>query len=429
MTFEQAKLKLVFIFMLAMLSPVAFAGPACHELFDQAHLTDDKSRPEIYEQPKDAAVANIFKVIDQLATSFRGTNSFTSPREWRRQGAAFGLPGLDLPKSLGGRDLPASEMIRIFNHAGEYALDLRDVIGGGHSRPLVQSNEPEVLEIVKQVARGEGYMAIAITEENYGSNMRAMKSVSMKVEGGYRLTGEKLYNARFENATHVIIFTQNSAGSKGKLNAFVLPIDYPGLSYTKLEAHGLLGNSFGGVKFDDVFVPEKYRLGADGEGGKVFRNHFLYWRLMMSAAAVGTGQGALKQVAERLRSRKAFGGAIGRFTHLQQPLAEYTAKLHMANLLVQQAATLIDQGKYDEAAPLVSMAKAEGVEFALEAADYAMRTFGAEGYSSRVDLSQRVADLQGLRIADGTTDVMRADVVRQIYGSDLWDMAIGKESK
>ncbi len=160
-------------------------------------------------------------------------------------------------------------------------------------------------------------------------------------------------------------------------------------------------------------------------GGKIFREHFLYWRLMQAAAAVGCGKRALKQMAQRIRSREAFGGPIGRFTHLQQALAENTGKLNMASALIREAAKLMDEGEYTKAIPLVAMAKAEGVEFAWKAADDAMRAFGAEGYTDHVDLEQRVQDLSGLRIADGPTDVLRQEVVRRVYGDDLWKMATG----
>lgn len=96
----------------------------------------------------------------------------------------------------------------------------------------------------------------------------------------------------------------------------------------------------------------------------------------------------------------------------------------MTHLLIQDAAKKIDEGRVDEATPIVAMAKAEGVEFSLAAADFAMKTFGAEGYSNKVDLGQRVIDLMGLRIADGTTDVLRSEVVRKVYGNDFWEMAI-----
>jgi alkylation response protein AidB-like acyl-CoA dehydrogenase len=173
-----------------------------------------------------------------------------------------------------------------------------------------------------------------------------------------------------------------------------------------------------------MFVGLEYLLGEDGDGGKIFNEHFTYWRLMQSAAAIGCGESALQQMADRIKDRKAYGGPIGRFTHLQQPIGEYTTKLQMAMALAREAAELIDKGKYEAASTLVNGVKAEGVEIALAASDAAMRAHGAMGYSRQVDIGDRVRDLMGLRIADGTTDVMRMEVVRSVYGYDFWNMAI-----
>ena len=366
--------------------------------------------------------------IDTTTAAFRGSKKLLSPRAWRKETAVFGLPGLDLPEDVGGRGYTALQMTEVFEHMGKVSLDMRDMIGGAHVRPLLQSESPEIRRIIEDVARGTAYIAIAITEKEAGSEMRAMTSNADKVKGGYSLSGEKQYNARLETATHIILFTRSpyQTSATTRLNAFILPKNYPGLEFKKLTAHGLLGNSLGGLTFNRIFVPEKFRIGGEGEGGKLFRNHFLYWRLMQASAAIGTGRGALDQAVVRLRNRQAFGGPIGRFTHFQQELAQHTAQLHMAALLVKEAANLIDQERYPEAIPLVAMAKGEGVEWALQAADFAMELHGAEGYSPELsDLGQRVRDLQGLRIADGTTHIMRQEVVRHFYGDDFWDMAIG----
>ena len=85
---------------------------------------------------------------------------------------------------------------------------------------------------------------------------------------------------------------------------------------------------------------------------------------------------------------------------------------------------------YKDAAPLISGLKAEGVEIALNAVDAAARAFGGEGYSDRVDIGDRLRDLNGLRIADGATDVMRSSVVSDRFGREFWEMAIqGRERK
>lgn len=402
----------------------------CEDLFSNAKQQSAEVASEAAAtsttKPK-ITLAKLLKQIDITAANLKQTDDFISPPVWRKMTASYGLPGLDLPKELGGSEFTASQMIKVMEHIGTYSLNMRDMVGGAHSRPLLNSSTPEVRKIVSDVAEGKAYVAIAITEKEVGSDIRAMGSISEKVEDGYLVTGEKMYNARFKTATHVILFTKANPhdAADSKLNAFVVPISYPGLKFVQKKANGLHGNSFGGVSFDHVFIPEKYRIGGHGEGGKVFRNHFLYWRLMMAATAIGTAKGAITQAVERLRTRQAFGGPIGRFTHFQQALAEHTTKLHMLGLLVQDAAKKIDQGKYEEAIPLVAMAKGEGVEWALRAADFAMELFGAQGYSGDVDLAQRVADLQGLRIADGTTHVMRQEVVRSIYGDDFWQMIMG----
>lgn len=372
-----------------------------------------------------ASIEEIKAHINQTASDLRGTEQFLSPVEWRKRTASFGLPGLDLPAEHGGSAWPATQMLEIFRHAGRYNLNLRDVVGGAHVRPLLHSKSPEVHKIVRQVARGHGYIAIAITEPTAGSDVPAVKSSCRKVEGGFLLTGSKRYNARLDQASHVIIFTQSAGGEAGKLSVFVVPIDSPGLKIERFGAHGLTGNSFGGLIFADLFVPECYRIGEDGEGLRIFFKHFLYWRLMQTAAAIGTGEGALEQMAQRIKDRHAFGGPIGRFTHLQQAIGQHTTELRMAYALAKEAAERIEQDDFSkETRAIICGLKAEGIEIALNAADAATRAFGGEGYSDRVDVGDRLRDLNGLRIADGTTDVMRMEVVRQIYGEEFWKMAI-----
>lgn len=373
---------------------------------------------------KASSVEEIKARIDQAAKILKERDELTSPRVWRRTTAEFGLPGLDLPKDHGGSDWPVSKMLEVFRHVGRHNLNLRDVVGGAHVRPLLKSDSTKVRGYVRQIADGKGYMAIAITEPEVGSNVRGIRSTARKVDGGYLINGAKRYNARLDQASHVIIFTQCAKGPEGKLSVFVLPIETPGLEVERLKAHGLTGNSYGGLKFKDLFVPDDQLVGEDGEGMSVFADHFAYWRLMQTAAAIGTAERALELMADRLKTREVFGAPIGRFSHLQQPLGQHHTELKMAYSLAKEAAAMMDEGNYEEAYPLVVGLKAEGVEIALKTVDAATRAFGGEGYSDRVDLGDRLRDLNGLRIADGTTDVMRMEVVRRIYGEELWDMAV-----
>jgi alkylation response protein AidB-like acyl-CoA dehydrogenase len=369
------------------------------------------------------SMADVLQRIDETVLELKKQGLLRSPRDWRKQTANFGLPALDLPGDVGGYSWSAEQMLEVFRHAGRHDLNLRDVVGGAHGRILANSKSPQAADLLRGVVRGERYFAITITEPNYGSDFTSMESTSRKVDGGYILNGEKRFNARLEQATDVIVITKSPENKRGKLNVFVLPIGAQGLTIESFGAHGLTGNSYGGLTMKDVFVPESSLIGEDGKGYDVFSKHFLYWRLMQTATAIGTAEGALVQMAERLKTRIVFGGPIGRFTHLQQPMGQHTTELKMAHSLAIRAAKLLDEGKYSEAEPLINGLKAEGVEIALNAVDAAARAFGGEGFSDLVDIGDRLRDLNGLRIADGATDVMRSAVVRDEFGREFWDMA------
>ncbi len=372
------------------------------------------------------SVQTINSRLDKLATNLSERKLLKSPNIWREEGSDFGLPSLDLPSEYGGANWDASKMIHVFRQAGRHDLNLRDVVGAAHARILLSSKTPECRDILQQIADGKGYMAICITEPNAGSDFTSMETTAESTENGYVLNGQKRFNARLNQASHVIVFAKSPSKNEGRISCFVLPINAKGLKIETFEAHGLKGNSYGGLELNNVFVSKEYLIGDEDDGWDIFNNHFRYWRLMQTATAIGTAEKALDMMADRLRERQAFGGPIGRFTHLQQPMGQYATQLDMAFSLAKEAALLLDSKDYKAADPLINGLKAEGVEIALSAVDVAARAFGGEGYSSLTDIGDRLQDLQGLRIADGTTDVMRSSVVAKRFGKEFWEMAIEK---
>ncbi len=235
--------------------------------------------------------------IDLLAAELQAEGKLTSPREWRRRGAKFGLPGLDLPVEVGGAGWTAMQMLEIFRHAGRYNLNLRDVVGGAHGRPAVLMNSSIAKSALRELIAGRAYFAVAITEEDAGTNTKKIASRAIRDGVGFRLTGSKLWNARLRQATHVVLYTRAANGKADKQSAFLLPIKHPGLKIVDRDAHGLSGNSFGGLEFTDMYVGPEHLIGADGDGGELFDDHFRYWRLMQAAAAIGCGERALELMA------------------------------------------------------------------------------------------------------------------------------------
>lgn len=362
--------------------------------------------------------------IDNLSQKLEGTPEWSLPHYWKNRLKDIGISGLDSPADYGGSGLSLAKMVDIFAHCGQINLDLRDLPGAGHGRILLYPSKVisrNIKEILRKVILSDAFVAVAITEDMIGSDIRNMTTRAYRQDNGYLITGEKLYVARLKQASHVIVFAMTD---NQHISPFIIPIPNDHIEISSLNSLGLQGVSFGGIRFDEVFVHEDLRIGKEEEGLDIFKKHFTYWRIAMSAAAIGCARGALKQAIHWLQNRQAFGGSIGRFTHLQQELASHFAHLHMAWLLCLSTAEKLDQGlsAYTDAA----MLKAEAIEIALAATDWSMRVHGAKGYTDQIDIEKRFRDLLGLRVADGATDMLRGQVAREILGESLYRLSLGR---
>lgn len=357
-----------------------------------------------------------------------GSGEAWNPVTLRREAAFAGWAGLDLPRRVGGAGLGALDMARIFRDCGRVDLELRDLPGGAHARFVTLASSRRFDDFLAAVARAEAFCAVAITEPDVGSDLHAIRTTATRVEGGYRIDGAKQHISRIAEATHFVVFAAVARGDGSRLiTAFLVPRDAPGLTVEEMAPMGMSTVSWGRVRLEGVVVDAGQRIGGEGQALSMFVRHFAYWRTMMTAASIGSAQAAIDQSIERLKSRTAFGGPIGRFTHLQQGLAEAVARVHMAWLLIEEVAGAFGEHRW----PIfdAGMAKAEGIEAAIFAVDWAMRVHGANGYDTDTGLEKRYRDLLGLRVADGTTDVLRGQVARAILGEHLYELSLNREPK
>lgn len=375
---------------------------------DLARLFDAQTRTKI---------AECFYALD-------GTPDFHSAIAWRS--AIPELCGLDSARRCRGMEvLGAAQMVDVFRFFGSLSLDLRDVPGLGHGRLLSLVRGQAMEPFLRNVAAGASFTAVCITEASGGSDLHSLRSTAVRCPGGYTLTGRKQYVSRLRQADLYIVFANVSVLDRG-LSVFLVPASTDGIVIHDIPALGLHGCSWGALELNHVFVPRHYRVGGEGQGFSLFSTHFSYWRCSMAAAAIGAAQVAMNRCKERLQTRQAFDGPIGRFTHLQQEYAQHAARLFMAWLLVQNTALRLDNRAYcyiDAA-----MAKAESLEVAIAAAQWAMMIHGAEGYSVESGLEKTLRDLLGLRIADGPPDVLRGQVARGLLGETLYNHSLGRQA-
>ncbi|KHK52068.1 hypothetical protein PI87_19740 [Ralstonia sp. A12] len=363
--------------------------------------------------------------INEVAQTLNESEDFHSPIAWRN--AIPQLAAIDLPVRFGGSPLTTMQMMSVFRTFGRLSLDLRDVPGLGHGRMLtLPADSDSFAPFVHRIANAKSFLAICVTEESAGTDLHALQTTAVRVPGGYELTGAKSFVARLRQADIFIIFARHPEWKQG-LTAFLVETNARGISIRDIASLGLKGISWGAVTLDRVFVPDAQRIGEEGQAFALFSQHFTYWRCAMAAAATGAAEVAMEKAKERLHRRTAFWAPIGRFSHLQQQYAIHASRLHMAWLLINEAASRIDGGhdSYVDAA----MAKAEAVEICLEAVQWSMQVHGAHGYSVVAGLEKTLRDLLGLRIADGTTDVLRGQVARGLLSEELYARSIGRPVK
>jgi alkylation response protein AidB-like acyl-CoA dehydrogenase len=350
-----------------------------------------------------------------------------NPASLRAHPELAGWSGLDLSPRTGG-GWSALDMARLFSACGRYDAEYRDVIGAGHGRFLSLVSSQRFDPLLRSLAAGKSFCAIAITEPDFGSDVQGIATTAVAVEGGYRLDGIKQYISRIDECTHFIVFAGIVRDAPQKaITAFVVPRDAPGLALEPMSPAGLSSVTWGRLMLDGVTVPMAARVGGEGQALSLFVQHFTYWRTMMAALAIGSAQAAIETAASRMKTRHVFGGPIGRFSHLQQALAEWIGRLRMAWLLVEDVAKQIDQRRRPAAD--AAMLKAEAIEVAARATEWSMSVFGAAGYHVEEGLEKRYRDLIGLRIADGTTDVLRGQVARAFLGERLYELSLGRPTQ
>jgi alkylation response protein AidB-like acyl-CoA dehydrogenase len=341
-----------------------------------------------------------------------------------------GWAGLDLPMRVGGAAWSTLKMASLFRLCGRLDLELRDLPGSGHARLLTLAPTRDFDDFLRQVVTASSYCAIAITEPDVGSDIQSMSTTATPVRDGYRLDGRKEHIARINEASHFIIFAAvcRQAMPEPLITAFLVPRATAGLTVEPVQAMGMPTMSWGRVHLRNVAVPRSSRIGGEGQAMSLFQRHFSYWRTMMAAAAVGSAQTCVKEATKRMQTRTAFGGPIGRFSHLQQALAEHVARLSMIWLFIRNLASSIDSPTDRRPWPVfdAAMAKAEATEAAIGTTEWCMSVFGAAAYATELGIEKRYRDLVGLRFADGTTDVLRGQVARALLGERLYELSLSR---
>jgi len=309
---------------------------------------------------------------------------------WRALADA-GCMGICVPKEQGGLGLGLTELCLVMERLSERGVPLLMML----LCPAIaivsiarNATEAQRERFLPPMMRGDVIAAFAITEPEAGTNSFKIKTFAEKVEGGYRLNGEKMFITGFDIAERAFVVARTRPRDPDRptrgMSLFMLDTKSDGITMSALPVEFRKPEKQFMVYFDNVFVPEEDLIGADGDGLKPLFDSLNPERLMVAAMLVGYGKHVLARGIDYANQRTVFDGPIGAYQSIQHPLALAHTHLSLARLQTYKAARDYDEDRGDVVG--ATMAKLAAADAGLEAADAVLQLHGGNGFVRDYDL-------------------------------------------
>ena len=260
-------------------------------------------------------------------------------------------------------------------------------------------------------------LSYCLTEPGSGSDAAALRTRAERTNKGYRVTGTKAFisGGGYSDA-YVVMCRTGEEGPRG-ISALVIEDGAEGLSFGALEDKmGWRSQPTRQVQLDGVPVPFGNLLGEEGQGFRYAMAGLDGGRLNIAACSLGAAQAALDATLAYMGERRAFGKTLAEFQALQFRLADMEIEMQAARTFLRQAAWMLDQG-HPEATKFCAMAKKKVTEVGSAVADQCLQLHGGYGYLADYGIEKIVRDLRVHQILEGTNEIMRLIVARQLLAS------------
>lgn len=340
------------------------------------------------------------------------------PREELAEMGQLGFLGMLVPDTWGGSDTGAVA----------YALALEEIAAGDGPCSTIMSvhNSVGCVPIVKfgtdaqkerflpKLAGGEWIGGFALTEPQAGSDASNLKTRARRDGDHYVIDGAKQFITSGKNGDVIIVFavTDAQAGKKG-ITAFIVPTDTPGYEVVRVEEKlGLHSSDTCQIAFTDMRVTADLRLGEEGEGYRIALANLEGGRIGIAAQAVGMARAAFEAARDYARERQAFGKPIADHQAVAFRLADMATRIEAARQLVLHAASLKESG--EPCLSEASMAKLFASEMAERVCSDAIQIHGGYGYMADYPVERIYRDVRICQIYEGTSDVQRMVIARNL---------------
>jgi alkylation response protein AidB-like acyl-CoA dehydrogenase len=367
------------------------------------------------------------QMIVETARAFAQERLRPNAARWEEEGlsrgvlqelAGLGFGGIYVKEEHGGSGLTRHDAALIFEELSRGCVATAAFLSIHNMCAwMIDSfgNDDQRAQWLPQLTTMEKIASYCLTEPGSGSDAAALRTTA-KPDGNafYTIDGSKAFisGAGFSDM-YVLMCRTGEDGPKG-VSTLVVESDAKGLSFGKMEEKmGWRAQPTAIVAFDNCKVPVENRIGPEGEGFRYAMKGLDGGRLNIAACALGGAQDAFDRALDYVKERKQFGKRIADFQNTQFVLADMETDLAASRALLHQAAKKLD-AKAPDATKFCAMAKRFVTDTAFKVADQALQLHGGYGYLADYEVERIVRDLRVHRILEGTNEIMRVIISREL---------------
>ena len=334
--------------------------------------------------------------------------------------AEMGYLGAPVAEEYGGRGLDYISYGLVVEEIGRGDSSARTVVSVQTS--LVAGSieqwgtEAQKREILPKLCSGEWLGCFGLTEPGTGSDAASVATRATRKNGGWSISGSKMFISLGNNAKVAMIFAQTDPEKKHRgVACFLVPTDRPG--FTTQEIHGKLGlraSDTAELALDGVEVSDDEILGAVGDGFKIAMSALDRGRYSVAAGCVGICQGCVNESVKYSKERRQFDRPIASFQLVQELIAEMVVDTEAARLLVWRAGHLKDKKQPNTLE--TSIAKYYATEAAVRCANNAIQVHGGYGYIDEYPVERYMRDARVTTLYEGTSQIQKLIIGRHATG-------------
>ena len=331
----------------------------------------------------------------------------------------IGLFGITIPQEYGGLGLDMVGTCLLYEEIAKASACFRTRIGTnngiGSQGILVFGTEEQKQKYLPGIASGQKIACFALTEPNSGSDAAALETMAVLQGDHWIINGQKRWTTNVNRADYVTVYalTDKTKRARGGITAFIVEKEFPGFQVGPVDKKmGMRGSHTCDLILDNCRVPKANVIGAVGDGFKVAMQVLDRGRLTMAACCVGAAQRLLDESISYAKTRRQFGQPIGGFQLIQAMLADSASEIYAGRSMVYQAAWRKDQGQNINKD--AAMAKLWCSEMVGRVADRAVQIHGGMGYMRGMAAERFYRDVRLIRIYEGTSEIQRLVVAREL---------------